>query len=238
VTVRAALVLVVAAVGCGDNLYRDEPYFAWDGVRVVGAYSLDGLAPDDPRVLREVDYARDAKLVTLFYGHNPPTGTSFEMVDALLARAQADGIPALTFAELAAGGGRRGAICLSFDDTEVDAWYALRPVLAQHAAHVSFFVTEYATFSADARAKLHTLYDDGSSIEAHGVNHQHAKAYVAAHGIDAYITDEVQPSFDILRADGFEPVAFAYPYGETDQAIDRALAQRYDLIRAISGHPK
>lgn len=235
---RAALVLVVAAVGCGDNLYRDDPHFRWDGVKVVGAYSLDTLAPDDPRVLREVDYARDAKLVTLFYGHNPPSGTSYEMIDALLARAEADGIPMLTFANLVAGGAPRGAICLSFDDTEVDAWYALRPLLAQHAAHVSFFVTEYATFDADARAKLHDLYADGNSIEAHGVAHLHAKAYVAAHGIDAYVADEVQPSFDILRADGFAPVAFAYPYGETDEAIDHALGQRYALIRAISGHPK
>lgn len=236
---RGIVVLAALAIaGCGDNLYRDPPYFRWDGGHLVGAYSLDHLAPDDAAVRREVDYARDAGLVTLFYGHDPPTGTSYEMIDALLARADADGIPALTFADLARGGPPRGAICLSFDDTEVDAWYALRDLLAAHHAHVTFFVTEYASFTEDARAKLHQLYEDGNSIEAHGVDHENAVEYVTAHGIDAYIADEVQPSFDVLAADGFTPVAFAYPYGAHGEAIDEALARRYPLVRAISGHPK
>lgn len=233
-----SLALVAALAGCGDDLYRDVPYFAWNGVHVVGAYSIDHVAPDDPALLREVDYARDAGIVTLFYGHDPPVNASYETIDALLARAQADGLPALTFAELAAGGPRRGGIALSFDDTDVDAWYALRDMLAAHGAHVSFFVTEYAQLDAGARAKLHELAADGDSIEAHGVAHLHAADYVAEHGIDAYIADEVQPSFDVLAADGFSPVAFAYPYGSHTEAIDRALAARYALIRAISGHPK
>lgn len=229
---------VIAMAGCGDNLYRDSPHFAWDGAHLVGAYSLDTLRPDDEAVLQEVDYARDAKLVTLFYGHNPPTGTSYEMIDALLARADADGIPTLTFADLARGGAPRGGICLSFDDTEVDAWYGLRDMLAAHHAHVSFFVTEYASFTDEGRAKLHELYSDGDTIEAHGIAHLNATEDVAAHGIDAYIADEVEPSFTVLRDDGFTPVAFAYPYGAHTEAIDAALAQRYALVRAISGHPK
>ena len=48
----------------------------------------------------------------------------------------------------------------------------------------------------------------------------------------------IEPSFQVLRDDGFSPVAFAYPYGAHSEAIDGALAQHYSLVRAISGHPK
>ena len=231
------LLLVAALAGCGDNLDRDLPYFSGNGAHIVGAYSIDKLAPDNAALLRAVDYARDAHVITLFYGHFPPVMASYETIDALLARADADGLPTFTFADLATQPHASG-ICLSFDDTEVDAWYSLRDMLAAHHAHVTFFVTEYASFSDDARAKLHTLLSDGNSIEAHGVTHANAVDYVASHGIDAYITDEVEPSFEILRQDGFSPVAFAYPYGAHDEAIDDALAARYALIRAISGHPR
>ena len=65
--------------------------------------------------------------------------------------------------------------------------------------------------------------------------HLHANRYVAEHGIDAYIASEVQPSIDILRADGFAPVAFAYPYGEHTKALDDAMASHVRFVRGISG---
>jgi peptidoglycan/xylan/chitin deacetylase (PgdA/CDA1 family) len=231
------LLLLAALAGCGDNLYGDLPYVSGDGARIVGAYSIDKLAPDDPGLLRAIDFARDAHVVGMFYGHFPGVMASYETIEAVLARADADGLPTFTFADLATQPHETG-ICLSFDDTEVDAWSSLRDMLAAHGAHVTFFVTEYDTFTDDGRAELHQLLADGNSIEAHGVTHANAVDYVAAHGIDAYIADEVEPSFEILRQDGFSPVAFAYPYGAHDEAIDDALAARYALIRTISGHPR
>jgi hypothetical protein len=236
---RTTLFTVSALLhGCGDNLFRDSPYFTWDETAAVGAFSIDRLAGDDQGMLATVDSVRDTGMVVLFYGHDPPRATSYEAVDGLLARAEQDGLEVLTFADLAAGGRPRAGICLSFDDNEIEAWYSLRALLARHRAHVSFFVTRYAEFTADQRSELHALFEDGHSIEAHSVHHAYATDYIPAHGLQAYLDDEVQPSIDILRDDGFAPVAYAHPGGAHTRELDQALAARIRFARSISGRPK
>lgn len=236
--IAACLLAAPALAACGDNLYRNPPYYAWDGITAVGAFNIDELAGDDPAMLNAVDSVRGSDSVVLFYGHDPPQMTRYEAIDGLLTRAEQDGLAILTFADLAAGGPPRAGLCLSFDDTEVDAWYALRDLLARHRAHVSLFVTEYAQLTDDQRAKLHVLYDDGNSIEAHSVHHLHAEPYIAEHGLAAFLDDEVQPSIDILRGDGFTPVAYAHPFGSHTRELDEALARRIRFARSISGKPK
>jgi len=228
----------VVLVACGDNLYRNAPYFDWDDTTAVGAFSIDQLAGDDRAMLTAVDGVEHADAVVLFYGHDPPRGTSYQAIEGLLARAARDGLPTLTFADLAAGTTPQAGICLSFDDADVDAWYLLRDLLARYRAHVSFFVTRYTQLTDDRRAKLHVLYDDGNSIEAHGVNHVSAPKYIAEHGLQAYLDNEVQPSIDVLRADGFDPIAYAHPYGAHTRELDDALAERIRFARSISGPPK
>ncbi|HEX7835826.1 MAG TPA: polysaccharide deacetylase family protein [Kofleriaceae bacterium] len=239
-SVAGALCLVVAPalVACGDNRYRNPPYYDWDDTAAVGAFEIDHLAGDDAHMLDAVDSVRGSDSVVLFYGHDPPHGTTYEAIEGLFDRAARDGLEIFTFADLAAGRARRGGICLSFDDNEIDDWYELRDLLARHGAHVSFFVTEYAQFTADQRAKLHALAADGHTIEAHGVHHASATAYIAAHGLAAYLDDEIQPSIDILRADGFTPVAYAHPGGAHTRELDEALVGRIRFARSISGAPK
>jgi peptidoglycan/xylan/chitin deacetylase (PgdA/CDA1 family) len=234
----AACLIAGALAGCGDNEYRDPPYYAWDSVEAIGAFNIDTMSPDSRALLHAVDSVRGSDDVVLFYGHRPPQTAHFETIDGLLTRAEQDGLDILTFADLAAGGSPRAGLCLSFDDTEVDEWYEMRDMLARHHAHVSFFVTRYAQFTDEQRAKLHALYAEGNSIEAHGIHHVHALAYMAEHGVDALVTEEIQPSIDILRADGFTPVAYAHPYGEHTRELDEALAHRIRFVRTTSGRPK
>ncbi len=238
-TSRLAFTLASIGLGaCGDNRYETPPYFAWtDPPSAVGAYSIDGLDPSDAAMLEKIDLAAELNEVVLFYGHNPPIGVSYETIDALLGRAKTLGLSALSFAELASGPPRAG-ICLSFDDTEVDAWYALEPILARHGAHVSFFVTRYAQFTDNERAKLHALYANHHSIEAHGVNHAYANEYIPQYGLQAYIDYEVLPSIQILRDDGFAPVAYAHPGGAHTRELNDALAEHIEFVRGISGRPK
>jgi peptidoglycan/xylan/chitin deacetylase (PgdA/CDA1 family) len=82
------------------------------------------------------------------------------------------------------------------------------------------------------------LHVEGHSIEAHGVHHLDAATYIADHGLAAYLDDEVQPSIDILRADGFAPVAYAHPFGSHTRELDEAIAGRIRFARSISGKPK
>ena len=229
--------LALALAACGDNKFLEQPFFAWDQRHDIGAYELDQIAPDDPGLLDAIDHGTADGAVVLFYGHDPPHGTSYETIAALLDRAHADGVDILTYADLAHGPARAG-ISLSFDDADVDDWFALRDLLARHHAHVSFFVTYYTQMTDAEHAELQQLFADGHTIEAHGVHHAYAVDYIAAHGLDAYLADEVQPSIDVLRADGYTPVAYAHPGGANTPELDAALVSRIRFARGISGAPK
>jgi peptidoglycan/xylan/chitin deacetylase (PgdA/CDA1 family) len=233
------LIAAAALVGCGDNAYRIAPYFDWDDATAIGAYNIDRLAGDDARMLSAVDSVVGSEAVVLFYGHDPPHQTTYEAIEGLLSRAEHDGLDVLTFADLAEPTATpRAGICLSFDDDQIADWFAMRELLARHSARVTFFVTRYAGFTTEQRAMLHALYADGHSIEAHSVHHLNANDYIAEHGLQAYVDDEVQPSIDVLRADGFHPVAYAHPFGAHSYELDQALVRRIRFARAISGKPK
>lgn len=102
----------------------------------------------------------------------------------------------------------------------------------------SFFVTRYSLFTDEQRAKLHELYANHHSIEAHGVNHAYANEYIPQYGMQANIDNEVLPSIQILRDDGFAPVAYAHPGGAYTRELDDALLEHIAFVRGISGRPK
>ena len=224
--------LLLSLAACGDNKFSSLPYFEWTDQQTIGAFNIDHIAADDPGLLDAIDQAANFEVV-MFYGHDPPNDTQYETIEALFARAQHDGASILTFADLAAGAAHPG-ICLSIDDTEVDDWYLLRPLLARYSAHISFMVTRYFEFTDAQKQELHTLYTDGNSIEAHGVNH----IEYTDQDIATYVATEVQPSIDVLAADGFTPVAYAHPGGAHTAALDDAIAPRIRFMRGISGAPK
>jgi hypothetical protein len=240
VVLGAAVACLTFAIGCGDNHpERDLPYFKFDGRQTVGAMSLDSLDEhDDEPLLSKLQKAKDMNWVVMVYGHRPSELSSLQTIEEFMIRAEEDGLPFYTFADLAKDGDtERPGICLSFDDTEVDDWMTLRPLFEEYHARATFFVTRYYEFTEDQRAELHTLYDEGNSIEAHGINHVDAVDYVEQHGIEAYMADEVQPSIDVLKQDGFSPVAFAHPYGRHSEMIDDAISERVQLVRSISQTP-
>lgn len=239
-----SLVLCLALVaGCGDNglpdfEYNDQdPYFHWDGQTNVGAYALDELRPDVlDLVLHRID-ALDNKVLVL-YGHAGAQGVSPETIDAVFARARDAGIETLTFADLARGGPKRPGLVVSFDDMDINDWYGWRDIFARYDARATFFVTRYQEWTDEDRAKLHVLYDEGHDIEAHGLNHVNVCAYTAEHGLDAYVTDEVVPSLDILKADGFTPTAFAFPGGAMGHTIVEMLEPYVPITRGITYLPR
>ncbi len=224
-----AIALVAA---CGDNSDHGVAVFRWDGDRAPGAYRLDGLAPDDENVRALIDDRITDDAVAMLYGHVRAGHATTATIEAALVRTVDDGLPFLTFAELAAGPARRG-VCLSFDDDDFAGWTALRPVFARYGAHVTFFVTRYQLASPDEKAELRALADDGHDIEAHSLDHINALDYVAAHGLQALLDDQVLPSLSVLEADGYHPVAYAHPFGATDPAIDAAILDHVALVRRI-----
>src|SRR5690606_37432110 len=121
-----------------------------------------------------------------------------------------------------------------FDDAAVDAWYEIRELLSAHGAKVSFYVTRFDRINQERRDKLRELEADGHSIEAHSLRHLVAPDFVEEHGLRAYMDREALPSIELLREAGFDPVAYAYPFGARTSEIDRALLEHVQMVRSVT----
>ena len=218
----------------GKSVHKDfGPWFFSGAGRVQCSKGLDRDHDwKHDALAASLERARDKEVVLHTFGHAPKLDLGEYAAD--FDWAAANGVPMVTFRELAAG--RTGpGWAFTVDDDEVDTWYSWRDQLRAHHVKVTFFVTRYDRLTARQKQELHELAADGHDIEAHGKAHEDAVAYVAAHGLAAYLRDEVRPSKDVLVADGYAPVAFAYPYGAHTAAIDDALVQEFALVRTTGG---
>ncbi|MFP9098345.1 polysaccharide deacetylase family protein [Flavobacterium sp. RHBU_24] len=130
--------------------------------------------------------------------------------------------------------GYEPGIVLTFDDTYVNEWYQADQLMDNYNWKATFFITRYAGFSPEEKQRLHELNNKGHEIAGHGLNHLKATDYMAQHGIDAYINDEITPMLSIMEADGFTIRNFAYPYGARNATLDTRLLQQFDIIRGTT----
>ncbi len=232
---RPALLVIAALSGCAiSDLHDTDAAFArWDGERVLCGVGVDGETISLAQI--EAGFARAAQHgeVLILFAHHPGRTVTPARIDAILASAERAGLPSLTFPELADSTPTAG-FSFGFDDASVDEWFALRDVFAAHRARVTFFVSNYGELGSDERNKLHALAADGHAIEAHGMGHRDAAAYVDTHGLSRYLRDEIDPLLEAMAADGFVPTTFAYPYGDRTSELDRALLGRFSLIRSLT----
>jgi len=226
-----ALALALALGGCSEDDVRFQ--YSWDDRRVVCSQSIDNITQVKPweDITEELSRAARRASVALFHTHVPGETISMEWLLDVLALADRQGLDFVTYADFAAGAPPRPGLALAFDDDAVGAWFALRGILAERGARVTFFVTKYYSLTDEARGQLAALAQGGHSIQAHSVDHLDASAYVAEHGIDAYLADEAVPSLEILRAAGYAPTAYAYPAGVTTAGLDEAMLEIVEYVR-------
>lgn len=180
-----------------------------------------------------LDRARDHGEIIELYAHNPGRTVKLDVLEHVLAGAAARDLAFVTYADFAHGDARTPGLALSFDDTSVRAWHDALPLFAQYGARVTFFVSRYASLTDEEHALLAELAAAGHEIAAHTVNHLNAPSYVEAHGLHAYLADEVWPSVDVLEADGYPVTSFAYPFGWSTSEIDDAIKQRIPVVRSV-----
>jgi hypothetical protein len=156
-----------------------------------------------------------------------------ERIEAIVTHAEEIGLPPLTMRDLIDGPPRAG-YSLHYDDADIHAWAASQDILAAHGARVTLFVTRYDRFDDEDRALLRELADAGHDVQAHSLRHQRAPDYVEEHGLRAYMEDEALPSIELLREDGYDPVAYAYPFGSRTSELDAALLEHVTLLRSVS----
>ncbi|MCT2545111.1 MULTISPECIES: polysaccharide deacetylase family protein [Streptomyces] len=123
------------------------------------------------------------------------------------------------------------ALLLTFDDRHVHEWAAAAPLFTSYGARVTFFICEPDRLDREEVRLLRRLADDGHTIGCHGLRHERAPEFVAAHGAGAYLDREVVPALDALRRLGFPARSFAYPCSARDENTDRLLLTLFDRLR-------
>lgn len=179
------------------------------------------------------DRALERGEVVELFGHHPGGTVPIPKIEYVVSEAARRGLAFVTYADFAHGTDTAPGLALSFDDTYVDSWFALRPLFQQYHARITFFVSRYDLLTDDQRDELQLLAADGHDIEPHTARHQRAPDYVEEHGMAAYLRDEVDPSIAWLRADGYEVTAFAYPFGARTGELDDEIAKRVPVLRSI-----
>jgi hypothetical protein len=230
------LALAVAMLaGCQREISElDGVFYDGDGRIVHCGIDLDSKGRISfASIDAGLDRARDRGEVIELYAHNPSVTVPVATIEHVLAAAHDRGLAFVTYGDFAHKTDVAPGLALSFDDTFVDHWVALRPMFQQYHARITFFVSHYRNLNDEQHAELKLLAADGHDIEAHSVQHLRAPDYAEQHGIDAYLRDEMQPSIDALRADGFEVNAFAYPFGARTSELDHAIARRVPVIRSV-----
>lgn len=228
-----ALVLLSLLSAC---TFEDSLFYNWDDRRVMCGQSVDDFKGLDlSRVIDHLDEAAATGEVFNAYAHSPGSSVQLATLDRVFTAAEDRGLDFVTYTDLLDRRQPRAALAFGFDDDDVAGWLDARDLLRRHRARVTFFVTRYAAMTAEQRAGIRQLADDGHDIQAHSVNHLHAAAYVAEHGLDAYLADEALPSIDVLAADGYPVIAYAYPFGEHTAELDDALLDHVALVRTTPG---
>lgn len=103
---------------------------------------------------------------------------------------------------------RQFGLALSFDDRDVDGWYAFftrQDIRELSDVRVTFYVTQPDRLTAKEIGELKVLESMGHQIGCHGLRHVSARGYVNKHGVQAYLRDEVAPAVQALVGHGFAP---------------------------------
>lgn len=236
VATLACLLAATLGAGCVRDLDSlDSIFYDGDGRTVHCAVDLDRKSDLSHENLdRALDRALARGEVVEIYAHNPERTVAVADIEYVVAGAAERGLAFVTYADFARGSGTGPGIALSFDDTAVAAWYDLRSLFDRYGARVTFFISRYAALYDNQRAMVKQLAADGHDIEAHTVQHFNGPEYVEEHGMTAYIFDEVLPSIEVLRADGYEVTAFAYPFGARTEETDEAVLRHVPIVRSVT----
>ncbi len=229
----AAAALVLA--GCAGALETiDAAFYNWDGRAVHCTVEGDAAAGNElPSLLRALDRAKERTEVLELLVHRPGDTMPWDEFEQLLAAVNERGLAWVTYEDMANGIPPVGGVALQYDGTWIASWMASREYLERHNARVTIFVTRYARLTDEERAMLRVLHDDGHDLEPHAVNHLRGPVVVEERGLKYYLDEEMQPSIDVMRDDGYEVVSFAYPFGDRTDEIDEAVTQRIPLVRSL-----
>ena len=129
---------------------------------------------------------------------------------------------------------KKAGYVITFDDTYITEWNAIRPLLTKYNVKVTFFISHYYTISDKNKKLIDSLKLDGHEIACHSVNHKDAVKYLQNHTIDDYLNVDINPAVNLMVGDGNIPHSFSYPYGMNNAVTDSALLEKFDVLRDVA----
>lgn len=221
-------------MGCASSLSEMDNIYSRGADRaVVCAFSMDNknvISTDS--IAAGLARAQVEGTVLHVYAHETGETVDESTVELLLAGAADRELPFVTYRDLV-DGVRTAGLALSFDGHNLVSWHSLRPLFDRHGARATFFISSFWVLTEDELRMLRELDGDGHAIEYHSTNHLDAEEFVASNGMERYLAEDIFPDLERMRAAGFDPTSFAYPYGARTSAIDDAMLQHFRMLRAI-----
>jgi peptidoglycan/xylan/chitin deacetylase (PgdA/CDA1 family) len=227
--------LVVAACHL-DVGQVDAAFYNWDGRKVHCAIDIDSSADNSMSSIESgLDRAAKTGETLELYSHDPGHTVAWDTIEQVIEGAQQRNLAFVTFEDIVNNNRpATGGLALSFDDAHVPDWFSGRAMFQQYSAKLTFWIAYYDTYTDDDKTNLQLLEGDGHAVEAHTVRHQRAPEYVEQYGVDGWMANEVQPSIDELRADGYTVSAFAYPFGSRTDETDKAVLDQVQIVRSVA----
>jgi polysaccharide deacetylase len=225
--------VVVALSACGSAPADYDGIYSRVGDPITCALNIDDKNSVGVDALAAaMDRAQAEGLVLHLYAHQPGVTVDLSTIETVLSLADDRGLRFVTYDDLVDGSDGAG-LALAFDDHDLDGWHALRPMFQRYHARLTFFISCYDSFDAPTKKQLRDLVADGHDIEYHSTKHRDAREFAEEHGVDAYMSQEIEPDLALMRADGFVPRVFAYPFGARNADTDDRLLGEFRVIRAI-----
>lgn len=214
----------------------DGAYYAWDDRAVHCSVEIDDRAGVSiEQILAGMDRAKQTGEVLELLVHIPGETMTLDRLEAVLAGARERSLPFLTVTEILRGPAMAG-VAIMYDDWRTLEWVDSMDTLAEYDAHVTLYIAHYAVMQPEAKQRVALLAAAGHDIEAHGVKHLRGPTYVEQHGVRAYVEEEALPSIDVLRADGYEVLSYAYPFGMRTSEMDDAILDTgsVEMLRSLA----
>lgn len=225
-------ILVLGLCACDVSLSdMDNVYSRGADREVLCSINVDNKnTVSNDSIAAGLDRAQVDRVVLHLYTHRPAGTVDESTIEHILASAADRSLPFVTYRDLVDGTASEG-LAFSFDDRDITGWFGLRDLFARYDARVTFFISQYHALTPEERDRLRVLAAEGHSIDYHSTEHEDAEDYSATHGVDAYIANDIVPNLVLMRAEGFSPMTFAYPYGSRTTATDAAILEHVPLIR-------
>jgi peptidoglycan/xylan/chitin deacetylase (PgdA/CDA1 family) len=120
-------------------------------------------------------------------------------------------------------------------DKPPDTWFHLKDFLKENGIKLTFYIEGYHDLADSTKWIMKQLQLDGHEMAHHTNSHPHSDEYVENYGMERFLNEEIISVTDSMKKDGFNPLTFAYPFGDCTAETDNRLLGHFNSLRKVLG---